>query len=142
MDFLFPSLSIVLQIIFPSSQISLLQLQKRCVTIDLISLASPSFALSYLFITARIRNVCKQLFCSSNLRFDPCCRRGFSCFDILTLSHLGFQLCLKKISRTNYSCIYKKIDCLFFCLQDPPGPIDNSKITVNKNGHFVLKQGT
>uniref|UniRef100_A0A8C4IV57 Ubiquitin carboxyl-terminal hydrolase n=1 Tax=Dicentrarchus labrax TaxID=13489 RepID=A0A8C4IV57_DICLA len=24
---------------------------------------------------------------------------------------------------------------------DPPGPIDNSKITVNKNGHLTLKQG-
>ncbi|XP_033838141.1 ubiquitin carboxyl-terminal hydrolase 33 isoform X2 [Periophthalmus magnuspinnatus] len=24
---------------------------------------------------------------------------------------------------------------------DPPGPIDNSKITVNKNGHLALKQG-
>uniref|UniRef100_A0A3P9PXP9 Ubiquitin carboxyl-terminal hydrolase n=1 Tax=Poecilia reticulata TaxID=8081 RepID=A0A3P9PXP9_POERE len=24
---------------------------------------------------------------------------------------------------------------------DPPGPIDNSKISVNKNGHFILKQG-
>uniref|UniRef100_A0A3B5MQY3 Ubiquitin carboxyl-terminal hydrolase n=1 Tax=Xiphophorus couchianus TaxID=32473 RepID=A0A3B5MQY3_9TELE len=24
---------------------------------------------------------------------------------------------------------------------DPPGPIDNSKIAVNKNGHFILKQG-
>ncbi|XP_061587793.1 ubiquitin carboxyl-terminal hydrolase 33 isoform X2 [Cololabis saira] len=24
---------------------------------------------------------------------------------------------------------------------DPPGPIDNSKITVNKNGHLILKQG-
>lgn len=104
-------------------------------------LGFPLFALSYLFITARIRNVCKQLFCSSSLRFNPCCRRGFSCFDILTLSHLGFQLCLKKISRTNYSCIYLKKLILFFCLQDPPGPIDNSKITVNKNGHFVLKQG-
>uniref|UniRef100_A0A3Q2QWW6 Ubiquitin carboxyl-terminal hydrolase 33 n=1 Tax=Fundulus heteroclitus TaxID=8078 RepID=A0A3Q2QWW6_FUNHE len=23
---------------------------------------------------------------------------------------------------------------------DPPGPIDNSKITINKNGHFILKQ--
>lgn len=24
---------------------------------------------------------------------------------------------------------------------DPPGPIDNSKISINKNGHFILKQG-
>uniref|UniRef100_A0A3Q2E6S8 Ubiquitin carboxyl-terminal hydrolase n=1 Tax=Cyprinodon variegatus TaxID=28743 RepID=A0A3Q2E6S8_CYPVA len=24
---------------------------------------------------------------------------------------------------------------------DPPGPIDNSKITINKNGHLILKQG-
>lgn len=29
---------------------------------------------------------------------------------------------------------------LFFS-QDPPGPIDNAKITVNKNGHLTLKQG-
>ncbi|XP_064870393.1 ubiquitin carboxyl-terminal hydrolase 33-like isoform X1 [Oncorhynchus nerka] len=24
---------------------------------------------------------------------------------------------------------------------DPPGPIDNSKIAINKNGHLTLKQG-
>lgn len=28
-----------------------------------------------------------------------------------------------------------------FSFSDPPGPIDNSKITVNKNGHLTLKQG-
>ncbi len=26
-------------------------------------------------------------------------------------------------------------------LSDPPGPIDNSKIAVNKNGHITLKPG-
>lgn len=33
----------------------------------------------------------------------------------------------------------KLTDAVFF--SDPPGPIDNSKITVNKNGHLTLKQG-
>lgn len=28
-----------------------------------------------------------------------------------------------------------------FFFPDPPGPIDNSKIAVNKNGHLTLKQG-
>lgn len=36
----------------------------------------------------------------------------------------------------NYATNYLS---LFF--QDPPGPIDNAKITVNKNGHLTLKQG-
>lgn len=30
---------------------------------------------------------------------------------------------------------------MFFFLKELPGPIDNSKIAVNKNGHITLKQG-
>lgn len=36
---------------------------------------------------------------------------------------------------------WHKDTLFFFFFPDPPGPIDNSKITVNKNGHLTLKQG-
>lgn len=39
-------------------------------------------------------------------------------------------------------CTIMTAYCLFLLLfLDLPGPIDNSKITVNKNGHLTLKQG-
>lgn len=66
-----------------------------------------------------------------------------TCFLSATVSEYIHLYLMELNNRYAYShCNYYLIIYLFPPIfKDPPGPVDNTKISVTKNGHLTLKQG-